>query len=70
MVGKVTSKNSSQVEGRLLEQSPAAGSLATRGAAVDLVTATGRNAVPQLTGLSMAAASAQVKAAVALANVR
>ena len=63
VVGKVTTKNSSQVEGRLLEQSPAPGSLSTRGAAVDLVTATGRNAVPQLTGLTLAAASAQLKAA-------
>jgi serine/threonine-protein kinase len=63
VVGKVTSRNSSQVEGRLLEQAPAPGSLSTRGAAVDLVTATGRNAVPQLAGITVAAATAQLKAA-------
>ena len=63
VVGQVTSRNSNQVEGRLLEQHPAPGSLSPRGSAVDLVVSTGRNAVPQLTGLTVAAVTAQLKAA-------
>ncbi len=63
VVGQVTPRNSSQVEGLLLEQHPEPGSLSPRGSAVDLVIASGRNAVPQVAGLTVTAATAQLKAA-------
>jgi serine/threonine protein kinase len=63
VVGQVTQRNSSESEGRLLSQNPQPGSLAPRGSAVDLVIASGRNAVPQLAGLTFTAATAQLKAA-------
>jgi len=61
-VGQVSTRNSSQVEGQLIEQHPEAGSLSPKGSAVDLVIASGRNAVPQLVGLTIATAAAQLKA--------
>jgi serine/threonine-protein kinase len=63
VVGQVTTKNSNQAEGRLLEQQPGPGSLSPKGSAVDLVMASGRNAVPQVARLTQAAATAQLKAA-------
>jgi serine/threonine protein kinase len=62
VVGQVTSRNSSQAQGTLLEQHPGPGSLSPRGSAVDLVIASGRNAVPQVVGLTFTAATAQLKA--------
>jgi serine/threonine-protein kinase len=63
VVGQVTTKNSNQVEGRLLEQQPGPGSLSPRGSAVDLDIASGRNVVPQVGGQTLATATAQIKAA-------
>jgi hypothetical protein len=63
VVGQVTTRDSAEVEGRLLEQHPEPGSLSPRGSAVDLVVASGRNAVPQLVRLTVAAATTQLKAA-------
>jgi serine/threonine-protein kinase len=63
VTGEVTTKNSSEAEGRLLSQHPEPGSLSPRGSAVDMVVASGRNAVPQLAGLTVSAATVQLKTA-------
>lgn len=62
-LGQVTQRNSNLAEGQLLEQHPEAGSLIPRGSTVDLVVASGKNAVPQVAGLTATAAGAKLKAA-------
>ncbi|PZQ46931.1 MAG: hypothetical protein DI570_26785, partial [Phenylobacterium zucineum] len=55
-LGRVTRVASSRGAGTVLRQEPGAGVRAARGSTVDLVVASGRNLVPDVTGLSIAAA--------------
>ncbi|MCE1174777.1 MAG: serine/threonine-protein kinase [Propionibacteriales bacterium] len=57
-LGKVTQVLSAEPAGTVLRQRPAAGSAVAVGAAVQLTVASGNNAVPAVSGLSVAAASA------------
>ena len=55
-LGRVTRVASARGAGTVLSQEPGAGVRAARGSTVDLVVASGRNLVPDVTGLSIAAA--------------
>lgn len=62
-LGTVTRATSPQPAGTVLHQSPKAGSRARAGTPVDLVVASGRNRVPDVTGLTVATALATLRAA-------
>lgn len=62
-VGAVSTRDGTAVPGSVLESDPAAGSSAAPGAAVALVVASGRNAVPDVHGRTPLAAGATLTAA-------
>lgn len=62
-VGEIARSPSPEAAGAVLEQSPDAGALVQRGSTVNLEVASGTNAVPDVAGLTAAAATAELESA-------